>query len=136
MSKDIEEASKEAEAIEEEVLLEEEEALPEEETRETEERIEERRKDLEEELEEFNAIEERIYVVPLHGARRGKGYRRTKRAVRVLRDFVSKHMKSDDVKIMPEVNEKVWEDGIRSPPRRLRVKVLKNEENQVRVYLH
>jgi large subunit ribosomal protein L31e len=117
-------------------IPEEEEAPPGEEAREVEERREERRKEVEEELEEFNAIEERIYVVPLHGSRRGRGYRRTKRAINVLRNFVSKHMKSDDVTIMSEVNEKVWEDGIRSPPRRIRVRALKNEENQVRVYLH
>ncbi|NIN53158.1 MAG: 50S ribosomal protein L31e [Nitrososphaeria archaeon] len=97
--------------------------------------IEEEKEEERRELEDFEPIEERIYVVPLRKAREGKGYKRTKRAARYLREFIIRHMKSEDVKIMEEVNEKIWEQGIRNPPRRIRIKALKNEENQVRVYL-
>ncbi|MFQ5712102.1 MAG: 50S ribosomal protein L31e, partial [Candidatus Geothermarchaeales archaeon] len=90
--------------------------------REVEEKEEEERR----EIEEFKPVEERVYVIPLHKARVGRGYRRTKKAIKYLREFIVKHMKSEDVVIMGEVNEKIWEHGIRDPPRRIRVKALKN----------
>ena len=117
-------------------MSEEEEKTAEEEKGEEKEKEEkEEKKEEKEELEDFVVVEERVYTVPLVKARVGRGYRRAKRAVKVLRDFISKHMKSDDVKIMAEVNEEIWKNGIRNPPRRIRVKALRNEENQVRVYL-
>jgi large subunit ribosomal protein L31e len=85
--------------------------------------------------EKFIPIEEKIYTVPLGHIRSSRGYRRTPRAVRALRDFVRKHMKADDLALTPEVNEKLWARGIREPPRRIRVRAARNEEGEVRVYL-
>jgi large subunit ribosomal protein L31e len=85
--------------------------------------------------EDFVPIEEKIYTVPLGHVRSGRGYRRTPRAVRALKDFIVKHMKADDLTLTPDVNEKLWSRGIRSPPREIRVRAARNEEDEVRVYL-
>lgn len=89
-----------------------------------------------EEVPEEEIIDERIYTVPLRKAYwTGSRLRRSNRAVRILQKFVERHMKPEEILIQPEVNEKIWERGIQKPPRRIRIRATKNDENLVRVYL-
>ena len=86
--------------------------------------------------EEEEIIDERIYTVPLRKAYwTGSRLRRANRAVRVLQKFVQRHMKPEELLIMPAVNELIWSRGIEKPPRRIRIRATKNDENLVRVYL-
>jgi large subunit ribosomal protein L31e len=89
-----------------------------------------------EEVPEEEIIDERIYTVPLRKAYwTGSRLRRANRAVRILQEFVVRHMKPEELVIQPEVNEKIWNRGIQKPPRRVRIRATKNSENLVRVYL-
>jgi len=89
-----------------------------------------------EEVPEEEIIDERIYTVPLRKAYwTGSRLKRANRAVRILQKFVERHMKPEEILIQPEVNEKIWERGIQKPPRRIRIRATKNDENLVRVYL-
>lgn len=86
--------------------------------------------------EEEEIIDERIYTVPLRKAYwTGSRLRRANRAVRILREFVQRHMKPEEIVILKDVNERIWSRGIQKPPRRIRIRVTKNSENLVRVYL-
>ena len=86
--------------------------------------------------EEEEIIDERIYTVPLRKAYwTGSRLRRSNKAVKVLREFVERHMKPEELLIQPEVNERIWARGIQKPPRRVRIRATKNSENLVRVYL-
>ncbi|MHA1943105.1 MAG: 50S ribosomal protein L31e [Candidatus Thorarchaeota archaeon] len=90
----------------------------------------------EEPEEEEEIIDERIYTVPLRKAYwTGSRLRRSNKAVRVLRQFVERHMKPEELLIQPEVNERIWARGIQKPPRRVRIRATKNSDNLVRVYL-
>lgn len=123
------------EVVEEELVEENEENIEAEEI----EKTEEEEKPVEtapEEEEEEEIIDERIYTVPLRKAYwTGSRLRRANRAVRILREFVQRHMKPEEIVIQKEVNEKIWSRGIQKPPRRVRIRVTKNEDNLVRVYL-
>jgi len=89
----------------------------------------------EEEFEE-EIQEERIYVVPLaKDYMKAPNWNRTKRAVKSLRKFVTRHMKPEALYVSQEVNERLWENGIKNPPRKIRVRVTKSVEGLVRVYL-
>ena len=89
-----------------------------------------------EEAIEEEIIDERIYTVPLRKAYwTGSRLRRSNRAVRILKEFVERHMKPDELLIQPEVNERIWARGIQKPPRRIRIRATKNSESVVRVYL-
>ncbi|MHA1934806.1 MAG: 50S ribosomal protein L31e [Candidatus Thorarchaeota archaeon] len=91
---------------------------------------------VEEPEEEEEIIDERIYTVPLRRAYwTGSRKKRSNRAVRILRKFVERHMKPEELVIQPEVNEQIWSRGIQKPPRRIRIRATKNDENLVRVYL-
>lgn len=86
---------------------------------------------------EEEIVEERIYTVPLGRAWIAPVTRRAPRAVRILRAFIRRHMKTneDSIVISNEVNERIWSRGIEKPPRKIRVRATKDREGLVRVYL-
>jgi len=97
----------------------------------------------EEEIEEFEEeevpkeeiIDERIYIVPLAIARRGPRNKRAKKAIRYLREYITRHFKPESLVISQEVNEKIWERSIQKPPRKLKVRVTKNIDGLCVIYL-
>ena len=78
---------------------------------------------------------ERIYTVPLGRAWIAQKYRRAEKAIFVLKQFTERHMKPTDIIIDPSVNEAIWARGIKSPPRKIRVKMTKDNEGIVLVEL-
>jgi large subunit ribosomal protein L31e len=87
------------------------------------------------EEEEIEVVEEKIYTIPLRHVwvvtPRGK---RAPRAVRDVRDFVSRHMKSEEVAVSNEINQAIWSRGINKPPRKITVRAVKDKEGKVIVY--
>ncbi len=80
----------------------------------------------------------RVITVPLKRGwwrlrrRRRSTWQRARRAVKFLKAFIERHFKKR-AWISPEVNEMIWERGIRNPPRRIRVRV-EVEGEVARVY--
>lgn len=114
---------------------------PEEEEAELEEKpVEEKLEEKEEEKPEAEApeeevVEERLYTIPLRITNWVPRWKRTPRAVRFVREYITRHMKPDNVLIMPEVNEALWSRGLKKPPRRIRVRAVKNADGDVKIYL-
>ena len=122
------EETEEAEGIEEA----EEEAIPE---------VEEKREvEKEEEI-----VEEKFYTIPLRRAWVSPRKKRAPRAMRILKSFVKKHMKlrteaegeeeAEKLVISNEVNEKIWGRGIEKPPRKIKVRAVRDKEGIVTIYL-
>jgi large subunit ribosomal protein L31e len=74
---------------------------------------------------------ERIYTVPLKEAWNAQRYRRSERAMMVLKAFAVRHMKAKEVTVDTTVNEAIWARGIKSPPHKIRVKMTKDEDGKV-----
>jgi len=74
-------------------------------------------------------------MVPLRRAFEAPKYRRTKVAIRVIREFTTRHMKAKEVKIDKEVNILLWSKGITNPPRRIRLEMERDEDGVVSVRL-
>lgn len=76
-----------------------------------------------------------VYVVPLKRVYWGRRTNRAPRAIRMIRNFVRRHMKADRVLIMNDVNEFVWSRSRERPPRRVKilVKVEEREEEEGKV---
>jgi large subunit ribosomal protein L31e len=74
--------------------------------------------------------EERMYVVPLRKVKEASRTQRAAKATRVLKEFVVKHSKCENIKIDKELNEKLWERGIESSPSKIKIKVVKGEEGE------
>jgi large subunit ribosomal protein L31e len=79
---------------------------------------------------------ERIYTVPLGEAYDAVRRKRTPRAVKILREFIGRHMKADGERIVlsQALNTHLWERSIQKPPRRVKVRLVK-DEGFVRAYL-
>ncbi len=87
---------------------------------------------------EDSIIEERIYTVPFSKVVYGRKIprqKRTPRAMRHLKSFIQRHLRSENIIITPEVNELMWTRGIQHPPRRIRIRVVKTEDDIVTVFL-
>jgi len=90
-------------------------------------------------------VEERFYTIPLRKVWISPRKKRAPKAARVVRQFVVKHMKirsefdedeePERLVIDNEVNEKLWSRGIEKPPRKIRVRVVKDNEGVVTVLL-
>lgn len=81
---------------------------------------------------------ERIYNVPLRkGFIKSPRYKKAKKAVLTLREFLARHMKVDmkSVKIGRVLNETVWDRGIKHPPHHVKVTVIKDDEGIVKAEL-
>jgi len=97
---------------------------------------------------EEEITEERFYTIPLQKALIRPPKKRTPRAMQLIKIFVTKHMKLNmkvseeeedeelpQLIISQEVNEKLWGRGIEKPPRKIRVRVTKDKDGNVSVYL-
>lgn len=73
--------------------------------------------------------------MPLSRAWIAARHRRTRRAVNILREFAKHHMKSSEIKIDTELNEVLWKRGITKPPRRITVRMEKDEDGVVTISL-
>src|SRR2546428_13431705 len=49
----------------------------------------------------------------------------------MIREFATRHMKSEKVKIEEDVNQLVWARGIRHPTRKIRVKLTKDDDGNI-----
>lgn len=79
---------------------------------------------------------ERNYNVPLRKEwLKVPRYKRSKKAVKALREFLEKHMKSEDVRIGAHANEFIWKHGIKNPPHHVSVTAVKDSEGVVRAEL-
>jgi large subunit ribosomal protein L31e len=99
-----------------------------------------KKKELEEEI-----VEERFYTIPLRKAWISQRKKRAPRAIRIIKSFVERHMKirtevegeeeAEILVISNEVNEKIWSRGIEKPPRKIRVRAVKDKEGVITVHL-
>jgi large subunit ribosomal protein L31e len=78
----------------------------------------------------------RVYTVNLGKAWLTPRYRRTDRVMNMVREFAKKNMKSDDVKIDQDLGRHIWSRGKTNPPRKVRVKMIKDEDDVVTVSLY
>ena len=71
------------------------------------------------------AKDEKVFTIPFREVFEKSRRRRAKLAVNVVRSFLKKHMKSEEVKIGVSINKSIWARGIQKPPRKVKVHALK-----------
>src|SRR5437870_10508986 len=78
----------------------------------------------------------RVYTINLGRAWLTPEYKRTDRVINMIRKFATKHMKSDEIKLEQDLNRQIWSRGKTNPPRKVRVKMVKDEDGVVTVSLY
>jgi len=61
--------------------------------------------------------------------------KRANKAIRLIREYVSRHLRVSNVKISNRVNEEVWKRNREKPPRRIKVKIVRVDEDTAEVLL-
>ncbi|MCX6818093.1 MAG: 50S ribosomal protein L31e [Candidatus Aenigmarchaeota archaeon] len=77
---------------------------------------------------------EKVYTIPLRGWMKEPRSKRSNRAIREVKIFVTRHTKSKTIKISKGVNELIFSRGFQKPPRRIKVEV-KGDKETVQVRL-
>ncbi len=75
--------------------------------------------------------EERIYTIPLRDAYKAPRPVRSRKSIKYLKDYLKKHLKTEEFVIGPGLNHEIWSRGIKKPPRKVKVVVLKKDEKFV-----
>ena len=73
----------------------------------------------------------RIYTVNLAKAWDTPKYRRTDRVINIIKEFTERHMQTNKVKIDQDLNRHIWSRGKRNPPRRIRLRMIKEDDDTV-----
>lgn len=61
--------------------------------------------------------------------------KRANKAIRLIREYVSRHLHVSNVKISNRVNEEIWKRNREKPPRRIKVKIVRVDEDTAEVLL-
>jgi len=82
-----------------------------------------------------DTMQEHVYIIPLRDARRMPRWKRANGAIKDIRKYLAKHMKSEDVKLDRGINGEVGSRGSSKPPSKIRVRAMKMEDGQVQAEL-
>ncbi len=78
---------------------------------------------------------ERVYTIPLRDVKKAARWKRSKKAVSLVRDYLSRHLKAEHVSLDSAISEAIWSRGSEKPPRRIRVRAVKFEDGHVEAEL-
>ena len=72
---------------------------------------------------------ERIYVINLRREFiKSPSYKKTSKAMRAIKEYISKHMKTKNVLIGQHLNKAVWINGKKNPPAKVEVRATRQED--------
>ncbi|MEF8813458.1 MAG: 50S ribosomal protein L31e [Halovenus sp.] len=76
-------------------------------------------------------FEERIVTVPLRDAKAAPKRKRADKALSLIRGHLAQHFSVPEsaVRLDPSINEAVWANGRSNPPRKLRIRAARFEED-------
>ena len=73
-------------------------------------------------------------VVPLRKAWNMTRFKRSPRAIKIIRNEVIRHLKvkeDEEIWIDQAVNEAIWKNGIENPPRKIRLQITRHDEPDI-----
>jgi len=76
---------------------------------------------------------ERVYTINLGKVKLSQSQHRAVRAINMIREFARHHMKVEVIKIEEELAHQIWARGVRSPPRKIRVRMSKTDDGYILV---
>jgi len=76
---------------------------------------------------------ERVYTINLGKVKLSQSQHRAVRAINMIREFARHHMKVETIKIEEELAQQIWSKGVRSPPRKVRVRMTRTDEGFILV---
>ena len=87
-----------------------------------------------EEFEDLEIVSEKMLTINFGKVWIAPRKKRAPKAIKVMKEYMKRHMKAEDIIISNEINDQVWSRGIEKPPRKLKVRAVKDKENRVIVF--
>jgi len=82
--------------------------------------------------EKVDIVSENVYIIPLRSVYRTRpGWKRSSKAVDMIRKFLIRHAKAKEVRVDASLNEHIWARGDHKPPRKVQVKAAKDSNGVV-----
>src|SRR3989344_5057716 len=79
---------------------------------------------------------ERVYTIPIAKEwLKVPVYKRAKKSIIGVRNFLTRHMKSEDIRLGKALNEAIWVHGMKNPPRKVKINVTKDSKGVVHAEL-
>jgi len=73
----------------------------------------------------------REYTIHLHKRLHGVSFKkRAPKAIKEIKAFAHKSMGTTDVRLDPQLNKKVWEQGVKGVPYRLRIRISRKRNDE------
>lgn len=77
---------------------------------------------------------EKVYTINLRKATlKTPRWEKSKKSIKIIRNFLKRHMKGDEVRIGQSITEKVWEGGSQQIPPKIRIKAVETEEDEKKI---
>ena len=73
-------------------------------------------------------VEEKVFNIPLRETHEKQRRRRASNAIKLIRDFLVKNTKTENIKIGKSINDAIWKGGIQNPPRKVRIHIIKEDD--------
>jgi len=74
-------------------------------------------------------MDERIYTINIRKAiSKAPRWEKSKRGMAVVKSFLKRHMKGDEVKIGKSITEEIWKRGNQNPPKSIRIHAILTED--------
>ncbi len=86
-------------------------------------------------LEDEEIKEERIVRLNLRDTKKAPLQKRSKKAINLIEDLVSRYTKQKEVWIDSSVNERIWERGAKKPPSKIELRVFLTNKDRALVFL-
>ena len=81
-------------------------------------------------------ILERVYTIPLRRETlKVPPFKKANKAMKTIKNFISRHMKSENVAVGKYLNLAVWKHGAKNPPHHVEVNAIKDNKGKVIVEL-
>lgn len=80
-------------------------------------------------------FEERVVTVPLRDVTAAPKHQQADKAMSIIREFLAQHFSvaDNEVRLDPSINEAVWQRGRANPPRKIRIRAARFEEEGERI---
>lgn len=78
-------------------------------------------------------MDEKIYTINIRRAiSKVPKWEKSKKSVAVVKNFLKRHMKGDEVKIGKSITEEIWKRGNQNPPKSVRIHAILTEDEDKR----
>lgn len=74
---------------------------------------------------------EKVYTIPLRDAFAVSKTKRANSATKTVKEYLTGKLKLSDVKLDQSINKALWMKGMKKPPRRIKIKVTKEEDKVI-----